>query len=112
MGQILQSMLDARLTAMPESADTYINMVESRQELLNNLAQLSNEAGFREACGDEETRMLLEEITKIHSQQQTQAKGIVNEIRKSIKDTRTEKAISQIYTRDSYVAGSFFDKTN
>ena len=111
LSEVLELMRSANITAMASSAEAYVDMVEKRAVLLEQLTSVAANVP-QEALQDKEFLKLSSELRELHNKQNMLAEGIMRELRKSIKDVRTERTLSDTYGDKGYSAGMLFDKTH
>ena len=106
---MLELMQSTSITAMPESSEAYVDMIESMGVLVKQFEAVAQHLP-KEAFQDEEILLLSTQIRGLHQRQTGLAIGIVRELKKSLKDIRTEKNISYMYGEKGYSSGAFFSQ--
>jgi hypothetical protein len=111
---ILERTMKTDLSATEHSVDDYIDLVECRQQLLDELTVFVAECDA--AMGSDDTNKLDEEITNIIKQlvqqeerNKTKAKGMMDDLKKGMRDLSKEKSINSVYAKDAYESGSMFN---
>ncbi|MCL2616457.1 MAG: hypothetical protein FWD96_02280 [Defluviitaleaceae bacterium] len=121
--QILEHSKNTNLAAVGESTDDFINMVESRQALFDELAALnpqkigthtdeSKPAPAGILMLDEEIKAIIKQIVEREEQHNNKVVGMMEDLKKGLKDISTEKSINSIYMKDSYESGMIFNSKN
>jgi hypothetical protein len=121
--QILEQTKNTSLTETEHSVDDYINMVESRQSLFDKLAALkpqefgthSGESKNEQAGNleiDEEIKSLVNLIAECEERHKGKVAGMMEDLKKGMRDISAEKSINTVYNKDSYESGMIFKSKN
>ncbi|MCL2853960.1 MAG: hypothetical protein FWE20_13220 [Defluviitaleaceae bacterium] len=126
--KILEHTKSTELTATEHSVDDYINMVESRQALFDELASFKPQEfatvatdideSKKEQQGsielDEEIQKIVNQIVEREEHHKSKVAGMMDDIRKGLREISTEKSINSVYLKDSssYESGMIFNTKN
>jgi N-acetylglucosamine kinase-like BadF-type ATPase len=124
--KILAHTQSTELTGTEHSVDDYIQMIESRQAFFDELASLAPTA--REGAGrtnirasgsnqsglelDEEIKSIVQQIVKREEQNNLKVAGMMEDLRKALKELSNERSINSVYVKDDYESGMFFKSKN
>ncbi|MCL2853743.1 MAG: hypothetical protein FWE20_12090 [Defluviitaleaceae bacterium] len=120
--QILEHTMKTSLSATEHSVEEYIEMVNSRQALFDELAALKPQGSqeLDESNGtsseileiDAEIKGIVEKIAAREEHHNNQVAGMMLDLKKGIKEIKNEKAINSAYVKDSYESGMIFKSRN
>ena len=120
--QILAHSMSKSLSSTEHSVDEYIEMIDSRQALFDELAELARqtsqelEASSGTSSGnielDAEIREIANKIAAREAHHNKQVAGIMTDLKKGLKEISNEKSINSMYSQDSYQEGSLFNSKN
>jgi hypothetical protein len=117
--RILEYTNKVELAATEHSVEEYINMVQGRQGLFDELEALrAQETGT--ASGrpgdhtkiDAEIKELTRRISEREKHHNSRVAGMMEDLKKGMRDLSAEKAINAIYSNDSYESGTMFNSKN
>jgi hypothetical protein len=118
--QILELTQNAKLSSTEHGVDAYIAMVEGRHTLIAELSVLKEQERETGTAGKGSTANLeyetqIQDILRRISESEEAIKpmiaGMIDDIKKGMKDVSTEKSINAIYGKDSYESGMMLNKT-
>ena len=120
--QILEHTMNTSLSATEHSAEEYIRMIDSRQALFDKLAALkpqglqelgeSNGAAVEKLEVEAEIKDIVDKITAREEHHRTQVAGMMQDIKKGMREIKNEKSINSLYLKDSYESGMIFNTKN
>lgn len=121
---LLQKILDCtrttELSATEHSVDDYIKMIESRQALFDELAALNpqelsvvtDSPNVATPEIEEEIKSITNQIVEREKHHNSKVAGMMEDLKKGLRDLNNEKVLNSQYVKDSYESGSFFNKKN
>jgi vacuolar-type H+-ATPase subunit I/STV1 len=120
--KILDHTNSTNLSSTEHSVDDYIHMVESRQALFDELAMLDPESQKvsrnalprRESNDalDAEIKSIVQQIVKREEHHNSKVAGMMEDLRKALKELSNEKSINAVYVKDGYESGAYFNSKN
>jgi predicted secreted Zn-dependent protease len=122
--KILAHTQSTNLTGTEHSVDDYLHMIESRQAFFDELAALTpnvaDSASIARSTGprksspelDEEIKNIVHQIVQHEEQHNFKVAGMMEDLRKALKELSNEKSINSVYSKDEYESGMFFSSKN
>ena len=120
--RILEHTTNVSLSSTEHSVDEYINMIDSRQALFDELAALKPQ-GLQELAEskgaaaekleiDAEIKDIVDKIIAREEHHKTQVAGMMKDLKKGMREINNEKSINSLYLKDSYESGMIFNTRN
>ena len=120
--QILDYSMKTNLSSTEHSVEDYIEMVNNRQTLIDELAALKPQSlkDLGESTAppsgnlelDSEIKNIVEKIAAREKHHEKQAAGMMQDLKSGLKTLSAEKSINSLYLKDSYESGMILNTKN